>query len=74
MNDLIARLTSRKFLVAVFGVITIVILPRLGIELSAQELTAFTVLLSAFIGVEGLADAVTRMTNIPNVEEPVKKK
>lgn len=74
MNDLLARFTSRKFLAAVFGVITIVALPRLGIQLSTEELTAFTLLLSAFIGVEGLADVVTRITNIPTIEEPVTKK
>lgn len=69
MNDLIPRFTSRKFLLAVFGAITVIVLPRLGIELSTAELTAMTVMVTAFIGVEGLADTVTRTTNIPEIED-----
>lgn len=69
MDDLIPRFTSRKFLLAVFGAITVIILPRLGIELSNAELASMTVMVTAFIGVEGLADTVTRTTNIPKVED-----
>lgn len=60
MNDLISRYSARKFVLPVLGVITIVILPRFGIQLSDIELGAITVLISAFIGVEGAADYVSR--------------
>lgn len=69
MNDLKARFTSRKFLLAVFGVIVVVVLPRVHIVLSNVELAAITTMVAAFIGMEGAADIVTRRTNIPPVDE-----
>ena len=64
MNDLVARFTSRKFLLAVVGVIAVFFFP-----LSAEQMTALTVLIGAFTVVEGAADVVTRKTNIPPVDE-----
>jgi uncharacterized membrane protein len=70
MTDLIQRFTSRKFLLAVFGAITVIVLPRMGIELSGAELTALTVMVTSFIGVEGAADFLSRANDeISGTEE-----
>ncbi len=75
MNDLIARFTSRKFLLTVIASAT-----AFGVAIQDNTITQpeiWTILtpILAFIGVEGAADTVTRFTNIPTIEEtPVKKK
>lgn len=66
-QDLIARLTSRKFLLAVFGVISVFL--KDTFELSADQIDAIVTVIIAFTAAEGVADAVTRYTNIPEVEE-----
>jgi hypothetical protein len=72
MNDLIARLTSRKFLLAIFGVVTVFFSDKFNITPDQQD--AIVTLIITFTAAEGVADAVTRYTNIPNVEEDKKKK
>lgn len=67
MNDLISRFTSRKFLLALLGIITVFFGNRL--DISADQITAITALIISFTAAEGVADAVTRYTNIPKVEE-----
>lgn len=54
-SNLIARLSSRKFLLAVLGVIV-----AFGVPLTTEQLAAITVLITAFIAAEGGADIVTR--------------
>ncbi len=71
-NDLIARLTSRKFLLAIFGVVTVFL--STSLNLSPEQQQAIVTLIIAFTAAEGVADAVTRYTNIPTVEEETVKK
>lgn len=64
-----ARLTSRKFIVAVAAALT-----AYGVAVQDNVITqgeVWTILtpVLAFIGVEGAADTVTRVTNVPKVEE-----
>ncbi|HEX8196364.1 MAG TPA: hypothetical protein VF571_09265 [Pyrinomonadaceae bacterium] len=72
MNDLIARLTSRKFLLAIFGVVTVFFSDTFNITPDQQD--AIVTFIITFTAAEGVADAVTRYTNIPTVEESVTKK
>jgi len=67
MNDLVSRLTSRKFLLAVFGLITILFGDNL--HLSPEQIEGIIQVIIAFTAAEGLADAVTRYTNIPDVTD-----
>jgi hypothetical protein len=71
MKEFIARLSSRKFLLAVIAAIT-----AYGVAIQDSTITqaeVWTILtpILAFIGVEGAADAVTRATNIPSIDESV---
>lgn len=71
MNDLIARFTSRKFLLAIFGVVTVFFSDALSITPDQQN--AIITLIIAFTAAEGVADVVTRYTNIPDIDEPAAK-
>lgn len=74
MNDLLSRLTSRKFLLAVF-VAVVAIFNESYFHLTPDQISLLQNVIIAFIGAEGIADAVTRYTNIPTVdEEPAKGK
>jgi len=66
MNDFVSRLTSRKFLLAVFGLVTILFGDNLN--LTPDQINGIIQVIIAFTAAEGLADAVTRYTNIPDVE------
>jgi len=67
MNDLLARFTSRKFLLALLGIV--VVFFKDALNLSTEAIQAITSLIIAFTAAEGVADAVTRYTNIPTVDE-----
>lgn len=66
MNDLLARFTSRKFLLALLGIV--VVFFKDALHLTADGIQAITALIISFTAAEGVADAVTRYTNIPDVE------
>lgn len=68
MNDLVSRLTSRKFLLAVFGLVTILFGESL--KLTQDQIEGIIQVIIAFTAAEGLADAVTRYTNIPDIDDP----
>ena len=53
--DFLARLTSRKFLLAAVGAIAV-----FGVPMSNVQITAITALIVAFTAAEGVADAVER--------------
>lgn len=67
MNDLISRFTSRKFLLALLGIV--VVFFKDALHLTTDSIQAITALIIAFTAAEGVADAVTRYTNIPDVTE-----
>lgn len=67
MNDLLARFTSRKFLLALFGLVTILFGDKL--HLTSEQIEGVIQVIIAFTAAEGLADAVTRYTNIPTVDD-----
>lgn len=72
-NDLLARFTSRKFLLALVGLVSVFFNDQF--KLSPEQIDAVVTLIVAFTAAEGVADAVTRYTNIPDIEdEPAKKK
>ncbi|MDQ3816122.1 MAG: hypothetical protein M3362_00340 [Acidobacteriota bacterium] len=72
MKDLIARLTSRKFLLAVIAAATAYGVAMQDNTITQAEIWTILTPILAFIGVEGAADAVTRSTNIPEIsDEPV---
>jgi uncharacterized membrane protein len=58
-KEIIARFTSRKFLLAVFGVI-VILLQAAGASISEDQRTAIIQLIMAFTVAEGVADAVGR--------------
>lgn len=69
MKDLLSRLTSRKFLLAVIASITAYgVATQDGIITQGEIWTIITPVLT-FIGFEGAADVVTRATNIPPVDD-----
>ena len=53
MNDLLQRFTSRKFLLALFGVLIV-----FGVKLTTDQIAAITTLIVAFTAVEGAADYI----------------
>jgi hypothetical protein len=55
--DIASRFSSRKFLIALLGVLVV-----FGVPLSDVQIAAITVLISAFVGVEGVADAISRQS------------
>ena len=68
MKDLVSRLTSRKFLLAVFAACIALFNDRF-LHLSPEQVSLVRDVVIAFIAAEGLADTVTRYTNIPTVDE-----
>jgi uncharacterized membrane protein HdeD (DUF308 family) len=70
MNDLISRLSSRKFLLALLGIV--VVFFRDSLHLGTDAIQAITALIISFTAAEGVADAVTRYTNIPDVTDEAK--
>lgn len=60
MNDLVARFTSRKFLLALAAAVFAVIQLQAGSITSAEALAAITAVFSVFIGAEGYADGKAR--------------
>lgn len=67
-SDLLSRLTSRKFLLAVFGLIIILLQGK--VNLTPEQVESMVQVIIAFTAAEGVADVVTRYTNIPPVDEP----
>ena len=61
-QDLISRFTSRKFLLAAFGVF-VVFLQVVGVNISDDQRAAIIQLILAFTVAEGAADIVSRITN-----------
>lgn len=53
LSDLVVRFTSRKFLLAVLGMIVV-----LGVNLTSDQLTALTALIVAFTAAEGAKDYI----------------
>lgn len=69
-NDFITRLTSRKFLLAVFGLV--VILLQGTVNFTPEQVESVVQIIIAFTAAEGVADAITRYTNIPEIEDAPK--
>ncbi len=69
MKDLLARLTSRKFLLTIIASATAFGVAIQDNTITQPEVWSILTPILAFIGVEGAADTVTRYTNIPKVEE-----
>jgi len=55
LEDLFRRFTSRKFLVSLLGVAVV-----FGVPLTDVQVAAITALIVAFVGAEGIADAISR--------------
>lgn len=53
MQDFLVRLTSRKFLLALLGMVVV-----FGLQLSDAQIAAITALIVAFTAAEGAADAL----------------
>lgn len=53
--DFLARISSRKFLLAVIGGLVV-----FGVDLSPQQIAAITAIVIAFTAAEGYADIVGR--------------
>ena len=68
MKDFLKRLTSRKFLIVLGATVLVFLQSRHVVTFSPQELDMLKVLGAAFITAEGLADTVTRFTNVPTIE------
>ncbi len=68
MKDLISRLTSRKFILAVFAALIAIFNDRY-LHLTPDQVSLIRDVVIAFIAAEGVADTVTRYTNIPTVDE-----
>jgi hypothetical protein len=60
MKDLLERFTSRKFLLAIVGIVTVFFKDTL--HLSPEQIEAVVTLIIAFTAAEGAADVVTRYT------------
>jgi hypothetical protein len=69
MNDLISRFTSRKFLGAIAASITAYVTASQDGVFTQPEIMLIIAPIVAFIAAEGAADAVTRYTNIPPVDD-----
>lgn len=59
MKDLLARLSSRKFLLAALGIVTVFLNGHV-INLSQDQINAIIDLILAFTAAEGVADIVSR--------------
>lgn len=59
IKSLLIRFTSRKFLIALLGVAI-----AFGVPLTDMQIAAITVLITAFVAVEGTADAVSRVSRV----------
>jgi hypothetical protein len=68
-KEIVGRFTSRKFLIVLGGAVIVFLQSRHIITFSPEELSVLRDLGLAFIAAEGVADTVTRYTNIPDVEE-----
>lgn len=55
LQDVFMRMTSRKFILAVLGSLTV-----FNVPLTTEQLAAVTLIVLAFIGVEGTADIMER--------------
>lgn len=53
--DIIGRLSSRKFLLAVLGSLAV-----FGLDLTGEQIAAITAIILAYTGVEGYADIQER--------------
>jgi len=62
MKDLLKRLISRKFLLALAGILVFI---------ANQQWTELTVVILGYLGSEGAADAVARYSTTKFVEAPV---
>lgn len=60
MGDFVDRLKSRKFLLAIFGVIFLFITEVVGFNISSEVWNWIMTLILGYIGVEGVADVVER--------------
>lgn len=63
MQDLLPRLTSRKFLLAVLTAITAMLQAGAGNITPAEAMNAVVAVVVAFTAAEGLADALERKAN-----------
>lgn len=61
MNDLLDRLTSRKFLLTIAGILYTLVQVGAGALTPEQGMEAIKVLIVAFLGAEGAADAAGRL-------------
>jgi hypothetical protein len=60
MNDFLTRLTSRKFLLALLGIVTVFFKDSLA--LTQDQITAIVALIVAFTAAEGTADVFARIS------------
>lgn len=74
IKEILLRYTGRKFVAAVGVSAFVVFAPSMGISLSELQLNFLQWVLLGFIGIEGGADIVSRVTNIPKQDEPAKGK
>ena len=65
MSDLLDRLTSRKFLLAVAGILYVLVQVGAGSVTPDAGLETIKFIITAYLGAEGLADAAGRLK--PNV-------
>lgn len=60
MGDILSRLSSRKFLLAMSEFLFVVITELAGITISAEAWTVITTVVLGYIAAEGTADVVER--------------
>ncbi len=56
MNDLLERLTSRKFLVTIVGAVIVFAGDQLGLDLSETEVYGVVAIVLGYLGVQGTID------------------
>ena len=60
MNDLVARYTSRKFLLTLAAAIFAIIQLQAGAITPQEAMAAIGAVVSVFVGIEGVGDAAAR--------------
>ncbi len=58
MKEILLRFTSRKFLLAVLGVL--IVFYNKELQLTPEQINAITTLIISFTAAEGIADTVSR--------------
>lgn len=69
MSEFTDRLKSRKFLLAVFGLIGVFLTEVLGIPLSQEAWNSIVSIILGYIAAEGVADTVERYGMVKNGTE-----